>query len=915
MSDSDADGQKMDHAKRQTIKLAGAGAIVAVSGAGLLEAAPTDKAARRAVPTALIQRIIHSGWSLRQASGEAQVKGNVAATVPGTVHTDLYAGGKIDDPFFRNNEHDLQWIDKLDWEYETRFDADDALLACERIELEFAGIDTFATVRLNGAEILVTDNMFRTWRVDVAGKLVPGANSLSIYFRSPITVGREKIAALGYGLPATNDQSQVGGMGDEKVAMFTRKAQYHYGWDWGPRFVTSGIWRPVTLNAWRHARLRDVQVVQKALSPRRAELELVAEIDAIADGPAEVVIASPTDARIRVRQQVMLKRGANRIVSALRIDNPELWWPNGLGKAHLYAIDTEIVIAGQVADRRSVTTGLRTLRLVREKDAIDGRAGKSFLFEVNGVRIFAKGANTIPNDSFLPRVTPQIYERMVSDAVDANMNMLRVWGGGIYEDDAFYDACDRGGILVWQDFMFACAMYPGDPAFLDTVRHEAIDNIKRLRNHPCMALWCGNNENDTGWQHNNPDGGWLSKERYTPAQQADMWRWYEAIFHEMLPQLIDELDPARAYWPSSPMADWAPAPNPVLVHQDINSHMGDIHYWDVLVQRLPRSAWRTSIGRFMSEWGFQAFPDARTIETYTLPQDRYIASPVLLGHLEPTLGTALMTHYMGPDYGIPTDYRKFLYITQVLQADIYRSTIEAHRNAKPYCMGSLYWMLNDCMPVASWSTSDYFGRRKASHHAVRKAFAPLIVTSEVVGEADARRVIVRIVSDELRARRGTLLLRLTDFDGAVLWSEDKPVEVAANGPPLTIEYPFAAIMAQHDPRTVMLRATLDGRGLAGPDGPIASELYFTQVKNLVLPMPDIAVTATQAGADVRLTLKSARLAKNLFLDTGTTEGYFSDNYFDLLPGTPRTILFSARGRMSADTLRQQLKLFHMAQAR
>ncbi len=913
MKDGEQKTTAIDRVKRQMIKVAGAGAVwvVASGNANKDKTKITQPSDRKTSHTSLITRALSSGWSLRQASGDPQVTGRVPATVPGTVHTDLFAAKKIPDPFYRLEEHDLQWIDKLDWEYETRFDADAALMACTRVELEFAGLDTFAIVKLNGSEILSTDNMFRTYVIDVRSKLVAGANTLTIYFRSPITVGYEKLKAHGYPLPSTNDQSQVGGVGDDKLVMFTRKAQYHYGWDWGPRFVTSGIWRPITIKGWGEARINDVHVVQKSLSPRRAELNLVTQIDSVVDGPAEIVVTSPTDSRIKLRQQVSLRKGRNTVTSAITITNPELWWPNGFGKAHLYTLETELTAGDKTLDRHSVNTGLRTIRLVREPDAVGGRKGESFAFEVNGVRVFAKGANTIPNDSFLPRVTPDIHKRMISDAVDANMNMLRVWGGGIYEEDAFYDECDRNGILVWQDFMFACAMYPGDKAFLDTVRQEAIDNIKRLRNHACIALWCGNNENDTGWQRNNPKGGWLSKEKYTLAQQEDMWGWYEAIFHEMLPELISELDPSTDYWPSSPMADWAPGPNKKLQHQDINSHKGDIHYWDVLVQRLPRSAWRTSIGRFMSEWGFQAFPDARTISTYTLPQDRYIASPVLLGHLEPTLGTALMTHYMGPDYGIPTDYKKFLYITQVLQADIYRTTIEAHRNAKPYCMGSLYWMLNDCMPVASWSTSDYFGRRKASHHAVRKAFSPLIVTSEVKDE----KVILRAVSDELSARRGTLSLRLFDFSGAILWQDDRLIDIAPNGVPVEITFPLANVVGKHDPKTIVLSAVLEGRGITSRDGPVTSELYFTEVKNLILPKPDVTVTTTQVGNAVRLTISATKLVKNLFLDTEKNEGYFSDNYFDILPGVPRTITFTQKNAANADILRRELKLFDMAQVR
>jgi beta-mannosidase len=422
---------------------------------------------------------------MRQATGKPRVSGDIPATVPRTVHTDPYAAGKIDDPFFRNKQHDLQWIKMLDWLYNTTFDAYDKLLAMKRIEREFSGLDTFVAITLNRTEILVADNLFREFRAKVKGHLFRGTTTLRIYiFWSPITVGREKLKAHEYPLPSTNDQSQLGGVGDEKLVMFARKARYHPGWDWGPHFVTSGVWRPIHLNAWDAVRLRDVYAIQTSLSPSSAKLNVICKIEAEGEVTADVMVSCLSDQRTDLRQTVTLRAGLKKVSSALTIDSPRLWWPNVYGEPHLYSMHTEIIIGGKVQNNRTMNTGLRTIRLAPVPDMIDSNIGKSFSFEIKGIPMFMKGANLIPYDSILLRVTPQIYDRVVSDAIDANMNLLRVWGGGIYEHDVFYDACDRGGILVWQDFMFACAMYPGNPAFLDTVRHEAIDSIRRHRNHP-----------------------------------------------------------------------------------------------------------------------------------------------------------------------------------------------------------------------------------------------------------------------------------------------------------------------------------------------------------------------------------------------------------------------------------------------
>jgi beta-mannosidase len=456
---------------------------------------------------------LNQGWQFRQAGDTAWHP----ATVPGTVHTDLYHNGMIEDPFFRTNEKNLQWIDKVDWEYQTIITADKDLLKNENIELVCEGLDTYAEVYLNDSLILTTDNMFREWRAECKSCLKEGGNKLRIYFRSPVKEDLPKLEKLGYQLPAVNDQSENGGLGDKKISPFARKAGYHYGWDWGPRFVTSGIWRPVYLQSWDRAKITAMQIVQKQVLAEKALFEGVFEIQATNKQKALLSIFNDDTSVQLANIEIELLAGLNRVTVDFEIKNPRLWWTNGLGKAHLYKISGRLATGDDSIDQLTTHIGIRTLKLVQEKDT----AGKTFYFELNGIPLFIKGANYIPNDNFLPSVSTGEYEEVIQAAVDVKMNMLRVWGGGIYENDIFYNLCDKNGILVWQDFMFACAMYPGDDAFIENVKQEAIQNVKRLRNHPCIALWCGNNEIDAAWGYGT-DGGWGWKEEFSKAIQDKM---------------------------------------------------------------------------------------------------------------------------------------------------------------------------------------------------------------------------------------------------------------------------------------------------------------------------------------------------------------------------------------------------------
>ena len=835
-------------------------------------------------------------WTFREAgTGEW-----LAATVPGSVHTDLLANGRIEDPFYRMNERRVQWVDKTDWEYRTTLELAPETLAQSRIELVFYGLDTYAEVCLNDVPLLHADNMFRTWTADIKARARAGRNDLRIVLRSPVREGLRRLEALGYNPPAVVDWSEIGGLGDRKISMFTRKAPYHYGWDWGPRLVTSGIWRAVRLRAWSGARIADLHIEQRDLSQSEARLTAVFDIASTVTARAILDLRSPDDPAVAARGEILLAPGQEQVRIEFTIRAPRRWWTNGLGEPFLYRFQGRLEGA-QLSDCREVRVGLRTLRIVQKPDA----QGASFYVELNGLPVFMKGANYIPGDSFPARVSRAVYERVVRSAVAANMNMLRVWGGGIYEEDLFYDLCDENGLLVWQDFMFACVMYPGDAAFLDNVRAEAIDNVRRLRHHPCIALWAGNNEIDVAWQHEVPSAGWGWKERYTPAQREQLWEAYQALFHRILPQVIAEYDPQRFYWPSSPLAAWDGGER--IAHADLRAprQSGDIHYWGVWWGGRPFASYRSEIGRFMSEYGFQSFPSLRSIRAFCTPEDHDIFSAVLQAHQRSRIGNGAIRAYMADEYPVPRRFDQFIYLSQVLQAQGVRTAIEAHRARRPYCMGSLFWQINDCWPAASWSSIDYYGRWKALHYFARDAFASVLLSFWPEG-GELR---IWAVSDRRVDTPACLTLRLIDFRGTVLAMHTRALRLTGNASTLAFSASIADLLGDSPAHEVLLHARL-----STDEGAIAQNLhYFRPVKELALPpgSPEVRIDARPAHCD--LTLSSPVLVKNLCLETTDIDGLFSDNYFDLLPGEPKQVRFTPVHPCSAEALESDLKLMHLAQ--
>ena len=803
---------------------------------------------------------LKNNWSFQKVGDSTWLN----ATVPGSVHLDLLNNKKIKDPFFRLNEHELQWIDKEDWQYKTNFEVSEDELSMQNIELEFLGLDTYGKVFLNDSLVLQTDNMFRSYIIDCKHLLKKGKNTLQVLLESPIKKGVKKHDNVGYKFPESgNDLAEIGKVEkDKKVGLFTRKAGYHFGWDWGPRLVPSGLWKPVKLRGWSHHKINDLFIKQNRLDSV-ASLTAMIEVDvktASKETSVEVLVNKKS---IKI-VDVELINGKNTLEIPFEIENAELWWPNGMGKQVLYDVEVKIN-SNSYADSKSHRVGLRTIELITEADSL----GSSFYFKVNGHAVFMKGANYIPQDQFQSRVKKSNYEFILNSAKNANMNMIRVWGGGIYENDEFYDLCDENGLLVWQDFMFACAMYPGDESFLKNVKQEAIENVKRLRNHTSIAMWCGNNENQWAWQN----WGWKEDVAKEQSQEVadSMWKSYDDLFHKILPEVVNQYDSDRAYWSSSPSS---------ALGKKISFTKGDYHYWDVWWGKKPFENYNTAIPRFMSEFGFQSFPEFSSVKKYTNPEDYDVYSEVMKSHQRSSIGNATIEEYMLRDYKKPKDFESFLYVSQLLQADGVNIGFEAHRRNKDRCMGSLYWQLNDCWPVASWSSIDYFGKWKALHYKAKKSFRNFLVSYENNEES----VKVFVVSDSISNTNAQLNVRLIDFEGNELKQWNKNVTITGNSSESHLELMKNDFLNDTKSNKVLLYTELIS------NKKVLSEniMYLVPNKELALTTPKITYSIHENKNQFIVELKTDRLAKNVFLSTNSTHN-FSDNYFDMLPNSKKNI--------------------------
>lgn len=821
---------------------------------------------------------LNKGWEFSQVS-----KGEwMPATVPGTVHQDLMDNGKLVNPFFGMNEEKVQWVEKEDWQYKTSFTLTKEQVERQAAVLNFEGLDTYADIYLNGSLLERTDNMFVGYELPVKGVLREGENRLQVYFHSPIKQAMPQWETDGFDYPADNDHSKP------RVSIYTRKAPYSYGWDWGIRLVTSGIWRPVTLELYDAARIEDYYVHQIAVSKELAKVDNILEVKSISAEPqqAEVTFtySYKDGAKVTEQKTVTLQPGCNQVNIPVEIVNPHLWMPNGWGEPALYDFEATVKVDEKVVASERKRVGLRTVKVVMEDD----KDGKSFYFVVNGQPMFAKGSNLIPSDALLPNVTSERYRQLMQDVKDAHHNMIRVWGGGVYEDDRFYDAADEMGILVWQDFMFACTAYPSDPNFLRRVSEEAEYNIKRLRGHACLAMWCGNNEIYEGMRF------WGWKRRFkNPVIWEEIQEGYNKLFRQLLPAMVAKYDADRFYMHGSPYeSNWG--------RRD-SWKIADSHNWGTWYGRKPFETLDTDLARFMSEFGFQSFPEMKTIATFAEPKDYAVESEVMNAHQKASIGNALIQKTMALYYDVPEDFEELVYKGLVLQGFGIRHGIEAHRRNRPYCMGSLYWQLNDSWPVVSWSSIDYYGNWKAMHYQGKRAFAPILLNAFKEGD----NLCVYTLSDELETvKDATLYLKLMDFNGKVLSKKAVKGEVPANSSVVFHREGYNDWAA--NPTNTLLQMTLKDR-----KGEVLSEViyYFSYPKEQELPDAKVSYKVKQQDGKCEVTLSTKQLARDIFVEIPVQGAKFTDNFFDLLPGQTKKIIITSDEIKKGEPMK--LKIRHL----
>lgn len=839
---------------------------------GLLSAVPLSKE-------------LNEGWKFKQV----RLTNWYPATVPGVVHTDLINNGIIEDPFYRLNERGLQWIDKEDWIYETTFNVTPEMMNKSNLRLHFKGLDTYADVYLNDEKILEADNMFRQWHADIKNKVKAEGNVLRIYFHSPVKIDVPKWDALPFHYEATNDQSENGGLLDKKISVFARKAGYHYGWDWGPRLVTSGIWRPISLEAWNDARMEDVFFDQKQVDKKQASITTKVEVLADKDiNGAKLSIVDTETGQALGTKTFDLKKGTNKVDVNFTMKNPKLWWSNGLGEAHLYNLRTDLSIDSETVDSQAKNIGVRSLKIINKPD----KDGKSFYVELNGVPVFTKGANYIPSDNFLPRVTDEMYEKTILDAVNVNMNMLRVWGGGIYENDVFYDLCDKYGIMVWQDFMFACSVYPAEGKLLENIRLEAIDNVKRLRNHASIALWCGNNECQDAWF------GWGWKKQYeeqNPEYAKIIYKQFTDQYYVVLPEVVKEYASETFYTPSSPFADF---------NVGSNDHEGDRHYWGVWHSKSPITDYNKERSRFFSEYGFQSFPEFESIKIYAPKKEDWdIYSEVMMSHQRGGAhANGLIEAYLLNEYRKPKNFQAFLYMNHVLQGDAIKTAIEAHRRDMPYCMGTLFWQHNDCWPVASWASRDYYGRWKAQHYYTRDAYRDILVSPL----AEDGKLNVYVISDRLKPCTATLEVQVMKFNGEVINSYKKNVKAAANTSSKVFIADVENMLKGTPKEDVFIHATLTVKG----SEPYTNNYYLVKQKELNYPKTRISHSVKPINGGFEVTLSSDKFARAAFMSIKGIDNFFENNYFDILPG--QSVTTKVTTKLSQKEFEKQLKVVSLS---
>ncbi len=796
---------------------------------------------------------MNSGWVFKNAKDSVWR----SAKVPGSVQTDLRAHQLIDPPFYRDNEKTIQWIDKEDWIYKKVFRFHRDQLNGAQGWLVFEGLDTYAKVYLNDSLIWITENMFVGNSLRIDHLLKNGNNSLGIYFESPVEATLNYYNQLNYKLPVSaNDNDTIGQIPGKRISVFARKAPVQFGWDFAPRILTIGIWRPVHFEKRAEANIQNISIQQDTVTQDSAVVDFTLKLNAskrISNGKLKLSVKGESDRSARIE----IPRGVSEHNFKLKIENPDLWWPRGYGDQNMYTLEATVEWNNGQTETRKERFGIRIVELVQEQDSL----GASFYFRINNQPVFARGANMVPLNIMPSEVSRSDLRNLLLSSVAANMNMIRVWGGGIYQSDYFYELCDSLGIMVWQDFMFACSMVPDYKGYFENVKQEVEYNVNRLKNHPSIVLWCGNNEVISAWNN----WGWEKRVIREQGKKtaSRIYQTYDSIFHKIIPGVLDTLDPQRPYWSSSPQSA------PGIPKSDTS---GDRHYWMVWWGKAPFNDYKTNSGRFMSEYGFESIPSLSSLNFFMRDADFNLHSRGFMSHQKSTGGNERLVHYMDTYYTSETAFENYPFLTQLLQARAMEKAISTHRKDKPYCMGSLMWQLNDCWPAISWSMIDFYGKKKAAYYTIEESFRPVTIFADTV----SRPFRLTVVNDDPETKEIRYKLTVMDFYGEIIEKHSDKIKV--NNDANTVINFDSELFSSFDPYSMLIHVEYkDNTGW--------HESVFTLVDDdlLKLPRSQFSYELSENNNGAVLEVTSPVFIRSMYFSFIPYEVNFSDNFIDMLP--------------------------------
>lgn len=833
------------------------------------------------------------------------------ARIPGSVLSTLLDAGAIEDPYYRQNEYtarDLFWQDYI---FERSFEVTQELLNQDVIQLVCYGIDTLADLYINDTHVIYMNNMHRTWRIPVKEYLHEGSNSIRFYFKSTLRYIEEREASA----PA-DKKITIEASGAIAGNQYIRKAHSMFGWDWGAQLPDAGIFRDIEIQAYCTARIDEVKYQQEhAQGQVTLQVEAVLECadsmgkrsigkDSREEASYEETIYEKTSMEVCVYdpqghlldKHIMTTKDNVTYMSEINIENPQLWWVNGLGGHPLYTVETRLLTNGEETQIHKDRIGLRTFTVSRDKD----QWGEEFAFMINGVKFFAMGADYIPEDCVYNRITRERMEYLVRSSVKAHYNCLRVWGGGYYPSDEFYDLCDEYGIIVWQDLMYACNVYDVTQEFEDSIAAETVDNVKRLRHHASLGLWCGNNEIESAWAY------WGNYQTQSQYLRADYIKQFEYI----LPKALKKADDQTFFWPSSPSSGGC-------FDEPGDENRGDTHYWEVWHGQKPFSDYQKYFFRFCSEFGFQSFPSEKTVYSYTEPQDRNIFSPVMESHQKNDAANGKMLYYLAENFRYPKDFESLLYVTQVLQAVAIKSGVEHWRRNRGRCMGTLYWQINDNWPVASWSSIDYYGRWKALHYMACRFYEPVAGSIVRIADTDTAErnggehfsaVAAHVQNETAQPVGVTVTMTLKTFDFKVITTATQHVVVPAFGVSKALEEDYSSYV-QRQPRiliTPSAKRVEDDTHHYYDKKDVFVEVVFTYedgrvqiesdtlvpYKHVELPQSSIHAEVVGNANTYTIALQSNVYAPFVEVDFKDADVILSDNIINLTDDKPRVISFT-----------------------